>query len=634
MLLSRITKFINLKLFIKKNSFFQVNSKFKVKYFLILLLFFFLLFFLFFYIYYLIRFPKPHDRSYFSQYYPEDIMLKTGSRLSSPKNRLQHFLNFSPLKEKDVIRVGVFGCSYTWSKQVDKTASYPHQLQNMLNNYFPNKTIEVLNFGVNGAGFHEQFFLWEKYARDYDLDYILLGPRTFHPFRESTFRETEGFEYFEYPADRFILSKDNQLKRVHIKGNTLEERYKNYYSLVPSYIALRYDRSPFQVWEFFSPRLRYKTFNPFYYKKISIDEEKSIVKELAKINTLLLEKIQKLHPKKVLVVLDTSSGFEHFDKINYYSSYISNKNNFNYNNYPYERETLYRSFTHYSSLGYEITAKFFFNALIGENFFFLNVLKCYFENKLFKSNVSDINLSQLDSIKITGNQVSLIKFVLIDSYYKKSSNYHLNQKIQSFIGFSSTESSSFGNVIYLPIPFQLKEGMKVYIQLSNKEKIELGAIQPLDSHGKFFNFFGEYIENFPSYFDNYNSAYGSYFISNEMSSLIKDKLEKLSLNNLPKVFIGDYKLGVLKPYTVIDGMVSRSGKILKLIPYNGEYSKSFLMMGPSHFVQEKNLPVEFTLHIKYTMNNGKTFESLIPNWKCKKEKKEIHLNFPNFKPLK
>ena len=177
------------------------------------MIFFFLVFFLGgFYFYYLYRFPKAPKRDFVFNTYPEDLVLKTGSRLETPENRIQYFLNFPRTKSKDTIRIGAFGCSYTYSKAVSKEASYPRQLQMMLEKHFPNKKIEVLNFGIRGGGFDETFFLWEKYAKVYGIDYVLLGPRTFFKQRELTFRKEDN-NYFEYPKSRVILSKD-ELKLI------------------------------------------------------------------------------------------------------------------------------------------------------------------------------------------------------------------------------------------------------------------------------------------------------------------------------------------------------------------------------------------------------------------------------------
>ena len=304
-----------------------------------------LLFFIFFlsgiYFYYLFKFPKPLKKDYLFNYYSEDLILKTGGHLEIPESRIQHFLNFPPEKTENTIRIGAFGCSYTYGKGVNNEASYPYQLQIKLNKQFPDKKVEVFNFGVRGAGFHEQFFLWEEYAKKYGLDYILLGPRTFHWYREMTFREIYS-DYVGYPKDRFVLFKDNKAKVKHIKGNTLKIKYNNYYTLFPPYTALRYDIRPFKVWERLF--LKNEIQNPFYYKNFSTDEKQSIKMEAAKINILLLEKIRKTHPKKILVILrDKFDLWKGFDTKHY--NVVKNMYNINHikdfdthplkNNHPY-----------------------------------------------------------------------------------------------------------------------------------------------------------------------------------------------------------------------------------------------------------------------------------------------------------
>ena len=193
----------------------------KIKPFCIFLFFFVLFFLLGFYVYYLYKYPTGFNKNYLLQYYPKDLILKTGGRLETPDKRLQHFLNFSSSKKEGAIRIGAFGDSHTYGDEVEKTESYPYQLQELFNNNFPNKKIEVLNFGVSAVGFQEQFFLWEKYAKKYELDYILLGPRGFYSDRDPIFRKNVNFEKPFHPKTRFILSKDSQLKLVHIKGRTL-----------------------------------------------------------------------------------------------------------------------------------------------------------------------------------------------------------------------------------------------------------------------------------------------------------------------------------------------------------------------------------------------------------------------------
>lgn len=134
------------------------------------ILIFFIFFIFVFYVYYLYKIPNPPDKSGLLKYYSKEIVLKTGGELVYPKDRIQHFLQFSSSKRKDTVRIGTFGDSYTYGSDIDQKASYPHQLQKMFDRYLPDKKVEILNFGMPGSGFQGQFFLWEKYAEEYKLD--------------------------------------------------------------------------------------------------------------------------------------------------------------------------------------------------------------------------------------------------------------------------------------------------------------------------------------------------------------------------------------------------------------------------------------------------------------------------------
>lgn len=580
-----------------------------------------------FYIYYLYKYPRPHDINYLSKYYPKDLILRTGGKLYSPKIRFQHFLNFPPSKKQGIIRIGTFGDSNTFGDEVDKTESYPYQLQKLFDQKLPNKKIEVLNFGKGGAGFQEQFFLWEKYAKSYGLDYILLGPRGFWPNRDVTFSKNWWLE-FSHPRARFILS-DNKLKQVHIKGKTLKERYKNYYTLIPSWTALRYDIKPFQIWEMFLPFLRYKIHNFFYYKSMSNE------KEATKINMILLEKMRNLHNKKILFFTYYKPTFYNYQKI---------KNLYNLNSIPFQKNRLYRRFAHKSSLGNELVAKIYFNTLIGKKEFSLKAINCYFKksttvwkdkiltakSKRFKQNSVnstnkkfDKDLFAVQSIQVTDGNITILtlRHNISNHYHKKGS--YLNHKIKgtkSFIAFFN--KYDFLESAFIPSHIQLKKDMNVYIQLANKNRIKLGSIKPLDIYEKFFVFYEQYIK---SNIDTGYTHHYSHFILEKMPFILKDKIKPVKKS--VKLFIEDYKIGHLELYNLY-------GKnSLRLIPVNG-YEKSFLMMGPSRgYVRKHKFPDEFPLYIQYNMNNGESFKSLIPDWRCKKRKQKILLKLPNFDPL-
>ena len=593
---------------------------FKAKSFFIFM-FLFLSFFLSgFYIYYLYEYLEPHDTSYLLKYYPTDLILYTGANLGLPGSRLQHFLNFST-KSKNTIRIGTFGDSFTFGDEVKKTGSFPYQLQKLFNQKFPNKKVEILNFGISGTSFQEQFFLWKKYAKSYSLDYILIGPRGLYIGRGLTFSKNWDWKYFGYPKTRFILSKkQDKLKRIHIKGNTLKERYRNYYTLIPSLTALRYDKKPFQMWEKLFSKLRHNIPNPFYYIKI-LDEEESV-----KINTLLLEKIKNLYNKKILFFTDKSSQFTNY-------RHVEKSHNLNYFHFEGKGgNRFYKVFVHKSSLGNEIVAKVYFNALIGKKHFFLKIINCHFKEvailagKLQKHKTKKFNkdLSAIQSIQLTdgNNVIATLRHNSSDHYYRDGSYFNYRIKgTKSLIAFFS--QSDFLNSPFIPLPIQLKEGMKIYTVLTDNTRVELGLIKALDTYKKLFVFYEDFIEGSQ---DQVSSTHKSYFLLKKMPSLFKRQIEN---SNKPiRLFVGGYKLGELQLYDLY------GEKALKFIPMHGYYRKSFLMMGDlSGYIRERQFSTEFPLYIQYNMENGEIFKSLIPEWKCKKEKQAVHLNLPNFEPI-
>ena len=300
------------------------------------------------------------------KHYPKDIILQTGGRLILPKtrqHRIQNFLNFPRRKKKGSIRIGAFGDSSTYGSEVDPTETYPYQLQELLNQNFPNKSIEILNFGLPAVGFQSSWFLWKKYATSYQLDYILLGPTCFQSKRDTTFRMSfSGLR--SPPRERFIFTNEPKLKQVHIKGKTLEERYRNYKRLLPPGSVFFYDRRPAHIlWMNFS-FFRNKIAKPFYYSNMSRDEEG------IQINKLLLKKMKKQHNKKILFFTKNHSigkSYSSFGKAYNLNIILSAINS-----------SVYWKISHYSSLGNELAARIYYHALRGEENFSLKKLHCEF----------------------------------------------------------------------------------------------------------------------------------------------------------------------------------------------------------------------------------------------------------------
>ena len=531
--------------------------------------------------------------------------------MKTPEKRVQYFLNFPPLKQKGVTRIGVFGDSFTYGTEVGKKGSYPYFLQQLFNKEFPQKKIEVLNFGVSGHGFQEQFFLWEEYSKKYSLDYILLGPGCFQSNRDLTFGKLIHKKRPLLGAkNRFILSEGGRLKEVFLKGNTREQRLEKYYQLIPSPTALLYDRNPFEALEqMFLPFLKDRIPNPFYYKKISEAEE------TVQINSLLLNKIKDLYNKKILFFTLNRPIFNQYQP-------NAALYNLNFIPFPKNNEPLYKVFIHKSSLGNEFIAKIFFNALTGKKDFHIKTIRCHFANNKpsREAPIKNPDLYKVESIQLTNgkNIFSTLRQNSSNHHYKKGTyKKHKTKKTKSFISLSPP----FSGAPFFPVSVKLKEQMKIYIQSENGDKTELGPIKALDSYKKFFVLQQNHIHEL----DDTYAHRSSYLIVKE------DRLHKHRENERKKfqVFIENHKMGTLSESKY--PFPEQQKNVFKFIPHQG-YKKSFLMMGFGGPIREKDIPDEFPVYLQYNMENGEKLKSSA-HGKCKKENQKIRLNLPNFKPL-
>src|SRR5690349_6428314 len=81
------------------------------------------------------------------------------------------------LKPSGVFRIAVLGDSYTDGLQVDLDKTFPALLEQRLNacNEFGSKTVEVLNFGVDGYGTAQELLTYRYFAAKYSPDVVLLA---------------------------------------------------------------------------------------------------------------------------------------------------------------------------------------------------------------------------------------------------------------------------------------------------------------------------------------------------------------------------------------------------------------------------------------------------------------------------
>jgi len=84
------------------------------------------------------------------------------------------------------IRIGALGDSFTFGSEVVGGSDYPGILAAMFAHAgFSN--VEVLNFGIGWTGLGQTYRVWESFANQLDLDFVLLGPETLFVDRDETF---------------------------------------------------------------------------------------------------------------------------------------------------------------------------------------------------------------------------------------------------------------------------------------------------------------------------------------------------------------------------------------------------------------------------------------------------------------
>jgi hypothetical protein len=114
--------------------------------------------------------------------------------------------DYSEKPDTGVIRIAVFGDSFTHGNEVDNTETWPAQLEKLLIEAGYN--VEVLNFGVMSYGTDQAYLHWERDGKPFQPHIVLMGIQA-----ENIFRNVNVFRPCYIPNAGITLSKPRAINK-------------------------------------------------------------------------------------------------------------------------------------------------------------------------------------------------------------------------------------------------------------------------------------------------------------------------------------------------------------------------------------------------------------------------------------
>lgn len=382
-------------------------------------------------------------------------------------DRPNSFVHYSREKEPGTLRIVCLGDSFTYGSEVRAGSDFPKLLQDILEKK-SNKIVEVINFGVGGYGAHQTFMLWDIVAKYYSPDVVIYGPLTDSKLRDSTFNVTftdvwdfnKLDKYNSYllgnVSARYILEGD-AVKLISPVGNRRDTSVKQYLKFLPPLRYIRYDRrAPMFITApmlLFFPNKRLKK-NPFYYHP-------NLEYEMEQIERLLIKKIASEVPLVIYLIKNDLDVVRIREKKNIIPVHIN----------QYYGRLYYAFWNHFSFARNKLLAYRLFDILNNRD----SVLPFHqFFSTLLRFDSAKINskpLWQYSDISLKINDLNFCRFYDASFLFE---DYCIDQscesKVKTFSGVSSligfkTISRSFLDAIFIPLPFELREGMNVTLKV-------------------------------------------------------------------------------------------------------------------------------------------------------------------------
>ncbi|MCX6181470.1 MAG: hypothetical protein NT150_06055 [Bacteroidetes bacterium] len=217
-------------------------------------------------------------------------LLNLGWAHTKENKPVSSYLEFTETKKnKNIYRIGVFGCSFVRGDEVADSLNFVELINKNLRELHMD-SIECINFGVGAYGMHQSYLLYQTLGKKYDLDMVIFNPMDIHIDRDASFRYPNIYPYVHA---RYIIEKD-LLKLITVDGDSQLEVVENYAAFFPDDRYIKYDT---KIPNYLSP-FAAKSFNPFYYKEGGKEAFKN---EVIEVYTMMINNMIK-DGKKVIFI--------------------------------------------------------------------------------------------------------------------------------------------------------------------------------------------------------------------------------------------------------------------------------------------------------------------------------------------
>lgn len=441
------------------------------------LIFFLILFIVYFlaYRYYvttLYGYTEVHSREYIEPMFPkftsEQIVnlgwahSHNGER-SPLTNRYPRssYLNFEFDKADSVIRVGIFGGSFTEGTESGYGLDFPSLLEDRLKAGGYDR-VQVINFGVGSYGMHQSYLMYEYLGSQYNLDVVVMNPTSGHRTRDNRFIYSNNYTGVHA---RYILH-EGKLKRIDVKGDSRLEAAKEYHRFFQDTRYLNYDMRTPNFME-----VVFQDYNPYYYTgETSVETTDP---EIFETYRLIFDSLAS-QVKQVIVISNDEDFYQLHDR-------VKHDNILFYKPAPVESwsYSLYKApCTHYSAFGNQFRADELLNVLTESND---SLLYLVFEPVINIYHKAERDLSAHDSLFI---QIENFRY---RSLYSKS-GMDVFEFCNDQIDVSDLNAkcllllpSASGDITFLPLKIYPENGEDVRIKVGSKQ-VELKNLTQLNPY--------------------------------------------------------------------------------------------------------------------------------------------------------